>query len=80
MSDHFLRNGFDHCRLCGNYRFCIGSVCEECFNDSAESGTFDYYDEPMFYDCAMCGMETVSFEVVRGRKYCHSCAATERNG
>jgi len=79
MSD---KEQFDmgECAICGNRRQLMISVCEHCFNDDSERGIYDFYDEPTFYSCAMCGMEIVSFEVVREHKYCHSCAAIERSG
>lgn len=70
----------DYCLICGNYRICKAGICEYCFNNSTESGTFDYYDEPIFYECAMCGLEMIDYEVVRGHRYCRSCASIERYG
>jgi hypothetical protein len=69
------------CHRCNEHRWMLNGLCPYCHDSLRnESGTRDYYDEPMFYECAMCGMEIVSFETVRGHKYCHSCAATERHG
>jgi len=58
-------------------------LCEYCMKELGNNPSrrnSDYYDEPMFYTCAMCGMEIIDYETVRGHKYCHSCAAVERHG
>jgi len=70
-------DGLKLCSVCGD-RETRESICYSCRQQRMID--IDGTREPMFYECAMCGMEIVSFEKVRGRKYCYSCAAIERNG
>jgi hypothetical protein len=70
-----------HCAFCKQWKETLSGLCDQCADKwEKETGVYDYYDEPMIYSCSMCGMEIVSFETVRGNKYCHSCAAIERHG
>jgi len=77
--------GYDKtiCNICGQTALCIRGICEYChkyINHIVGIGESGDFDEPIFYECAMCGMEVVTYEIVRGNKYCHSCAAIERHG
>lgn len=69
------------CYRCNLHGWMLEGLCNHCREGMRnERGTRDYYDEPMFYECAMCGMTTLDVEIVRGHKYCRSCAAIERHG
>jgi len=78
MSDY---DNLHLCSVCGD-RETTSDICWSCRQqDMIDRDRFDgTFDEPKFYECAMCGMEIVTYEIVRKHKYCHSCAAIERHG
>lgn len=74
-----------NCPRCGGANDDENAYCYQCrirelANRLDHDQDWKDYDEPMIYECAMCGAEMVSFETIRGNKFCYSCASIERYG
>jgi len=73
-----------NCPRCGGKNDDENEYCNRCRLEDQDDRFLGkplfFYDEPMFYECSMCGMETIDYEIVRGHKYCRTCASIERHG